>query len=338
MKSPITGKQMKLKDEERKLTFRKEVFKVRYVYFFCEKSEEKFTTSLLDEVNLKQVYFRYRKQNGIPTAETIKDIRAKYRVSNLLMGKILGLGQNSYRLYETGEMPSISNGRLINAIVETEEFEKQVELSKNILKPKEYAKLKSNIETIKSQEDKNKWLIQFENKLLNMEYPGEYTGYKKFDRNILSQVISFFDLKLKDLFKTHLNTLLFYSDFVNFKRTGYSITGCKYIAGKSWFIPEKHNELYILLNTDNKIIMKMHDFGDGHFGDVIKSNISFNKNLFTEAELNSLNIVVVNFKKTLKSDTLVNLVKSQIRNQAIKQNKLISYNKHAFGLEGMESE
>lgn len=45
------------------------------------------------------------------------------------MSEILGLGVNTYRLYENGEMPTVSNGRLIMSVRDPEEFVRQVEAS-----------------------------------------------------------------------------------------------------------------------------------------------------------------------------------------------------------------
>ena len=74
--------------------------------------------------DMEQVYRQYRERHGIPSPEDIKAIRLKYRVSAAKMSRILGLGANQYRLYEAGEMPSLSNARLITLIAEKDNFEK----------------------------------------------------------------------------------------------------------------------------------------------------------------------------------------------------------------------
>ena len=56
MKSPITGKEMTLVTEKRTLDFRKETFEVVFHYYKCEDSGEQFTTTIMDEVNLNQLY------------------------------------------------------------------------------------------------------------------------------------------------------------------------------------------------------------------------------------------------------------------------------------------
>ncbi len=74
--------------------------------------------------DMEQVYRQYRERHGIPSPEDIKAIRLKYRVSAAKMSRILGFGANQYRLYEAGEMPSLSNARLITLIAEKDNFEK----------------------------------------------------------------------------------------------------------------------------------------------------------------------------------------------------------------------
>lgn len=65
MKSPITGKEMKLTRERRSMDFRKEAFEIVFHYYKCEDSGEQFTTTALDEVNTNQVYNQYRDKFNI---------------------------------------------------------------------------------------------------------------------------------------------------------------------------------------------------------------------------------------------------------------------------------
>jgi hypothetical protein len=47
------------------------------------------------------------------------------------MAEILGLGINGYRNYESGEVPSISNGRLMQMVKDPGEFKKLIDIPKN---------------------------------------------------------------------------------------------------------------------------------------------------------------------------------------------------------------
>lgn len=66
MKSPLTGKEMKLVKEERLMEFRKERFKVIFHYYLCEDTKEQFTDIHLDELNIDQLYSQYNDSHNIP--------------------------------------------------------------------------------------------------------------------------------------------------------------------------------------------------------------------------------------------------------------------------------
>ncbi len=67
MKSPITGKKMKLTKEKRILNFRKESFEIYSHFYKCEDSGEQFTNNDIDELNINQVYKKYKEKNKLKT-------------------------------------------------------------------------------------------------------------------------------------------------------------------------------------------------------------------------------------------------------------------------------
>lgn len=67
MKSPLTGKEMKLMSEPSTLNYKGKTYNVTQHYYLCELTKEQFTTSELDEMNLlelnKQVKLDFIKEN-----------------------------------------------------------------------------------------------------------------------------------------------------------------------------------------------------------------------------------------------------------------------------------
>lgn len=108
--------------ETRTANYRGETFTYTAHYYLCEETGERFTTTASDTEDIEQVYRQYRQRHGIPSPDEIKAIRMKYRVSAARMSRILGLGANQYRLYEAGEMPSLSNARLILLVADENNF------------------------------------------------------------------------------------------------------------------------------------------------------------------------------------------------------------------------
>ena len=99
MRSPFTGGATILLTETRMAVFRKEEYEYTYVCYKCVDTEETFTTTQMDVVNTAQIYNAYRAKHGIPFPDEIKEIRSRYELSASKMSKILGFGDNQYRLY-----------------------------------------------------------------------------------------------------------------------------------------------------------------------------------------------------------------------------------------------
>ena len=215
MKSPITGKEMFLKRENISLTFRKEDFKIHSHFFVCEDSKEQFTTTELDELNLLQVHNQYRDKFNLPFPNEIKKIREKYSLSATKMSEILGFGTNSFRNYENGEVPSSSNGRLIQMVNDPIKFKSLVELC-DTLSHDEKANLLTRLNDLIRKSKENIFSTNMEDYLLGSRLPDSLSGYVKPDLNKLTEMVKFFAEKLEP-WKTVLNKLLFYSDFLAYR-------------------------------------------------------------------------------------------------------------------------
>ena len=62
--SPITGGELRLCQERRKLTYRNEEYEYTALFYVCVDTGEKFTTTDLDTVNVNQIYDQYRFKYG----------------------------------------------------------------------------------------------------------------------------------------------------------------------------------------------------------------------------------------------------------------------------------
>ena len=331
MKSPITGKEMILHREERILTFRKEELPVVYHYYLCEDTGEQFTTTELDEIDLRQLYNQYRAIHHLPFPEEIKAVRKKYVLSATKMSEILGFGVNSYRKYEQGEVPNHSNGKLIRLANDPEKFKGLVELSESLDEEKR-SKLLKKIDSLIEENEHNHFKIEMENYLLQNKLPDEFSGYRKPDLDRLTEMVVYFTEKLQP-WKTQLNKFLFYADFLLFKNTCQSMSGTRYRAVQMGPVPSNYSSIYEYLGNNDVLDIYVTYFDNGGIGEQFKPrpDRSFNSSLFSEEELNILDQVVNRFKGK-KTDEVIDLSHRELawmRNQEDKE--LINY-KYAFYL------
>jgi len=331
MESPITGKEMKLVMEPAVLSFRKEKFEVVYHYYLCEDSKEQFTDDVLDTINLNQVYNQYREKYGIPFPEEIREVREQYGVSASKMSTILGFGTNQYRLYETGEVPSVANGRLILAIKEPDDFIKQVRASEHLLDSTEVKKLVQKAEKLIEVRQHNLWNLLLVERIFRNESPNAFSGYRKPDFEKIAQVIRFLSDGRDDINKTKLNKLLFYADFGCFRKTGNSITGITYRAIPLGPVPAEYDKLYMKLADDDLIQIKQKLIKD-YYADVFQGLVGFDASNFSPFEIEVLQFVKEKFCH-LTTNQIVEISHDEsawIQNQ--ENRDLINYQKYAFGL------
>ena len=90
MKSPFTGGDAALCHEKQSFEFRKDNFEIVYHFYRCKDTNEEFTTTELDQLNMNQVYNLYRQKYAIPFPDEIKRVRELYGISALRMSKLLG--------------------------------------------------------------------------------------------------------------------------------------------------------------------------------------------------------------------------------------------------------
>lgn len=140
-KSPFTGGEVELCTEQATTLFRKERYTYTSYYYRCVDTGRSFTDNELDDKSLEQVYCQYRMRHGIPSQEEIKDIREQYGLSALAMARILGLGDNQYRLYEEGAIPSESVGKMIGLVRQKVNMLALLYASKEQMLAKEYNRL-----------------------------------------------------------------------------------------------------------------------------------------------------------------------------------------------------
>lgn len=325
MKSPFTNKEMIVKKEWRKLSFRKEEFDILFHSYQCIDTGAQFEDDLFSQLNYDQVINQYREKYHIPFPEQIISIRRQYDLSAAKMSEILGFGTNGYRQYEAGEVPSQANAKLIRLAAEPHEFKKLVDLC-STLPQKLIDKTHRTIEKLIEEQQKNKEEKQLENYFIGSYSPSSLTGFKVPDFEKFSEMVIFFAEKLQP-YKTKLNKLLFYADFTMFQQTGYSISGVQYRAIPMGPVPNNFNSIFEYLANNELVFIDCTPFPNSGIGEQFIPNPSqsFNKELFTESELLILHSVAERFKNTTTNEIIEisHQEKAWIENNADK--KLIDY-------------
>lgn len=253
--------------EIRTTTFRKEEFE--YVHTgIIDEAGDTWTTTELDEANIFQVYNQYRVKHGIPFPDEIHGLRKHYGLSAAKMSQILGFGINQYRMYEDGEVPSISNARAIIAAREKRVFISFLEASKSEMTESEYNRIRIKVENASGD-------------FVLMGMPTEYSGYRSMSIEKVTATVHRLLSTMGSTFVTKMNKLLFYVDFISYKRCGYGITGLTYRALQFGPVPEDWAKIYSSLQD---ITLEEYVYSGGQSGIQLKSVSSYPTDILDERD------------------------------------------------------
>lgn len=216
--------------ELRTATFRKEEFE--YIHTgIIDECGDTWTTTELDEANIFQVYNQYRAKHGIPFPDEIAGLRSHYGLSAAKMSQILGFGINQYRMYEDGEVPSISNARTILAAREKAVFLNFIEAAKPEMTDAEFMRVKKRAEAADGD-------------FRISAPPSVFTGFRSLSIEKITETVKHILSVSGPVFVTKMNKLLFYADFLHYRHHGYGITGASYRALQFGPVPEDWGRIY----------------------------------------------------------------------------------------------
>lgn len=296
MISPFTGGEVSLATESRSFEFRGSKFNIIHHHYRCEDTGETFTDTRLDELNLNQVYNQYREKEGIPFQDEIIAYRKQYDIPVTKFSQILGFGVNMYGKYEAGEMPNVSNGRMINICKDPVIFKNYFiqSIAQRLSEHEKDSFLKKIDKAIEHKQTQVN--VEMANLMaLGNAERGIYTGFVAPSLEKARQMVVFFAQRCSP-FVTKMNKLLFYSDFLHFRRTGFAISGISYQAITRGPVPQRFDGLYH--DVSDIIDFEEIFYNQDISGDRITTKHSFDASLFTEEELKSMEGVAERFKNT----------------------------------------
>ena len=225
------------------VTYRGEEYPCVVTLFQDEDGGEPFTTTESDTVWFNQVTNQYRAKYGIPYTDEIIALREKYGLSATKMSAILGFGVNQYRLYEMGEVPSESNGKLIRSAMNPRTFLDLVNDSRHQLTDREYAKITARVKEVINQipawyEERGAVGRIFRT------HRGVENGFAPQSTVRLKNLLLYIIEQMGEVFQTKMNKVLFYIDFLSYRESGMAISGLAYNAIDFGPVPQRWDRVY----------------------------------------------------------------------------------------------
>lgn len=278
VKSPFTGGRAKEVYALETMEFRGEEFLVHSRYYVCEETGQKFSDGGQDDATLNDLYSQYRIKHGIPFPDEIKAIRLRYRMNYSQIGKMLGFGVNQWAKYESGQVPSESNGRLISALRSKAVAISLLKDIRVLYDDDEYEKVNNLILT--SRDDAP--LAGADSIIYDGTTRSIENGFGEFNHRKVEEMVKF--LSGNGTYPTKLNKKMFYADFLHFKRHGISISGLRYQAIHYGPVPVHYNTIYDHIPG----LRHCSEFFDNHESTILSAENGADLSVFNERELATL--------------------------------------------------
>lgn len=211
------------------LVTRKESYPVRgeeigieaHVYI-CPVCGEDIFDKDLDSENIRKVYEAYRLKHSLLSSDEIRSIRERYGLSQRGFARLLGWGEITVHRYESGALQDRVHDDLLRMISTPEGMARYLEEHGSHLPAEEAETVRRALANALRRPSV---LSVFETSQSAFG-TGNLTGYRALDMERLRNMVRFFSEG--GVWMTKLNKLLWYADFLAFRRNTSSISGLAY--------------------------------------------------------------------------------------------------------------
>ena len=283
---------LELKKEKRTANIKGKLIKYDAEYYFCPELEESFEDGELINKNLNNARNNYRELAGLLTTHEIVAVREHLGLSQRDLAILLGMGEASISRIESKVIQDKTTDDSIRRISEDPMF-----LLEKLESNKE--KLGKKYEKVRSLLNLEEEVCIYSKKILDVNYysikdQALITGNRSLNLEKVENIIIFFTKNCRNVFKTKLNKLMWFSDFLNYKERETSITGLAYTHMTFGAVPVGVDE--ILKCFKNIKIEERENIDFGFIYNEITPIGEFNYDLFSKDEIKVLEKVAKKFK------------------------------------------
>ncbi|MDQ0196871.1 type II TA system antitoxin MqsA family protein [Paenibacillus wynnii] len=248
----------------------------------------------LENEAMERVTRIYSEKYGM-TSLGIQSVRRQYNLGIRPFAKLLNIGPASVTRYESGSLPQASHLEIYRRLqqhphVILEFFNR----NKSSLTSRELKMVETVLEAWTIPEQATQTDEQIIESIYKTHELTDSTGYSDFSLEKFINMILYFTTK--GVLKTKLMKLLWYSDFLYFKRQTVSITGATYVKYKFGPVPKDHDIALAHLQHMNVIEVDERTNDEGWTMMIIKAADPFDSTIFTEDELETMREIEVHFK------------------------------------------
>lgn len=323
---------VELIEETREINIKGEKIKHKEKMYRCNKyaKENTFETEKLWNENLVNSLDAYRKEKKLLTSKEIKNIRNKYKLTQLEMAQLLGIGEITVTRYETKQIQDEAHDKIMklineNAMIALDYLQKNKEKFRN---KERFEIIENNIKKVVLKDTLN-YLNRQEIEAKYIDYTTESikNGYKIIDINKIEEIVNYIAQNYPNLYKVKLMKILWYIDCIYYQEKNQSLTGLVYTHQKMGALPIAYDEIIKLpsIKVEEEIIEKEDYYICYH----ILPNNDYKVNKLTEKEKEICDKVIKKFKN-LKTNDIVKYMHNEKAYIETKANDIIDFSYAKF--------
>ncbi|MBF4509335.1 MAG: DUF4065 domain-containing protein [Aeromicrobium sp.] len=182
----------------------------------CRRCGQDIGLSELDDQTYGAAYAIYRSRHDLLQPEQIRAIRSKYGLGQKAFARLLGWGDVTLARYEGGSLQSDSHDTQLRLAENPQTVRELLTRNGARLSPDQQAVVSERLQELSPEYEA----------LLAREDAASYSGFSHVRK--LEEMVVFFSSQPKT-WRTKLNKLLFYADFLHHRRFDHSISGARYV-------------------------------------------------------------------------------------------------------------
>lgn len=274
-------------EQEETVTVRGEDFSAKALYYRCPETGEEFETSDSPYDPYAEAYKQYREKHHLLTAEEIREFRHEYELTQKELADLLGFGAVTLSRYENGALQDEVHDNLLHLIRENpDSFLKQIERNPDTLSEDKNKRITS---ILMGKRGTRETTLECVDRKLSAVEPGIFNGFKRFNIEKFLGAVEFFCSRI-DVYPIKLNKLLFYSDFLHYRKHSTSITGASYAHATWGPVPDDY-KILIALMEEELSILQSEEITEPYSGEKLEAVSDDHVDLLEDYEIDTLEAI-----------------------------------------------
>jgi len=232
----------------------------------CISCGEVFATVDQEERNFQRAYREYRKTQNMLQPEDIRQLRERYGLGQRAFCRVLGWGEITLHRYETGGLQDEAHDNTLRLLQDPANFKDLFERNKTRLSDGLRDKVEKVLAELVPQSQQMEMRRRLES-LFGDARLDILSGFRQFDADRMENLVLHFCRSIPAVTKTKLNKLLWYADFLAFKKHSSSLTGLPYLRFTHGPVPQHYDYCLAYFIAEGSLVSEEIDYGSGILGE-----------------------------------------------------------------------